>query len=108
MNNISIYVFFSKRILMLLHQMCSNHLKIQTHPSKDPNTLNMIGTAELVQGLFHIVQENTPKSIVNSLSSVNSIKSKLWHKHLGHPSFDRMLLFHDIFKDIPIIKSQEP
>lgn len=60
--------------------------------------MKMIGSAEKIEGLYHLVLQDKPE-VISSLNnvSVSIPKSALWHFRLGHLSFTRLQHLHSSF-----------
>jgi len=54
-------------------------------PDWDTHASKHIGTANLVDGLYHIVEEKN-QCLVNNLSNFKTNDIDVWHFRLGHPS----------------------
>lgn len=70
---------------------------------QDPQSLKMIGSADFIEGLYHLNLSNKKLPIVVGISSSNTITipdQALWHFRLGHLSSSRMDMLHFIFPSL--------
>jgi len=51
---------------------------------QDTHTLKIVGHASLIEGLYHVVEEDLCN--VNSMTSFRTRNIDIWHYRLGHPS----------------------
>lgn len=64
---------------------------------QDMNTLRLIGSTDLKEGLFHLTIRKERSLSINNATATTINNSNLWHFKLGHPSSNRLNVLNEQF-----------